>query len=85
MQGTRNPFIALFLSQEASRNGKVEALISRSTRGMRTVLQNPPASLAFQMPLAPAGTSDVCSERHTKELLEMGQVCVYKTFLGGTH
>lgn len=46
---------------------------------MRTVLQNPPTSLAVDMPLAPAGSSEACSERHTKELLELGQVdtCPY--------
>ena len=74
MQGTRNPFIALFQSRRISKTGKVTAYISRSTRGMRAVLQNAPHSLAFSMPLAPAGSSDACSERHTKELLELGQV-----------
>ena len=74
MQGTRNPFIALFQSRQVSKTGKVTAFISRSTRGMRAVLQNAPHSLAFSMPLAPAGSSDACSERHTKELLELGQV-----------
>ena len=74
MQGTRNPFVALFQSKCVSGTGKVAAFVSRSTRGMRAVMQNPPNSLAFEMPLAPAGSSDACSERHTKELLELGQV-----------
>ncbi len=74
LQGTRNPFVALFQSRQVSKTGKVTAFISRSTRGMRAVLQSPPHSLPFSMPLAPAGSSDSCSDRHTKELLELGQV-----------
>ena len=74
LQGTRNPFVALFQRKQVPGTTTVTASISRSTRGMRSMLQNPPDYLNFEMPLAPVGSSIGCSERHTRELQELGQV-----------
>ena len=66
----------LFKSRQISHRGRVTAFVSRSTRGMRAVLQHPQNSLQFDMLLAPTGSGDACNEQHTKELLELGQVMI---------
>lgn len=52
----------------------MQAFVSRSTKGMRALLRNAPNFLCFEMPLAPSGIQETCTDRHTKELLELGQV-----------
>jgi hypothetical protein len=66
--------VAFFAVAGVAGGGRLHASVSRSTRGMRALMQAPGSAMEFEMPLAPIGTAHCFEDRHLKELQELGHV-----------
>ena len=73
-QGAKNPFVAFFAAAGIGGHSRVHAHLSRSTKGLRALLQGDSCGLDFSMPLAPKSCGTAPEALHVAELRELGQV-----------
>ena len=71
---TCKPFVALFRAPGMGGHGRCHVLLSRSTRGMRTSMNNQ-HDLSFSMPLAQRRGADKQAEQLAEELVSLATVC----------
>ena len=65
--------VGMFRAKQGEGRSKVEAVISRSTKGMRALFQDSSCGLKFTMPHAPDLSPVQASDRHSRELKDLGQ------------